>query len=108
MTINITGQNVDLSEDLKSYAQEKILKFAPLVLEPAICDIVLTDEYGPKGGKDKSVHLTLTLPGEKNSIHLEVLTDDFFGSIDLIQEKLDRELEKYKAKIKIGDRHSED
>lgn len=108
MTINITGHNIKINEDLRSYAEEKILKFIDMVLEPAICDIVLSDEFGPKGGKDKLVRVTLTLPGEKNSIHVEAQTDDFFGSIDLVQEKLERELEKYKSKIKIGDRHIEE
>lgn len=104
MTINITGQNVVLNDDLKSYAEEKVLKFVDIILEPAVCEIVLSDEFGPKGGEDKLVRITLTLPGEKNSIHVEAQTDDFFGSIDLVQEKLAKELEKYKEKVKIGDR----
>jgi len=105
MTINITGHNVELNDDLKSYAKEKVLKYEDQLLEPAVCDIVLSNEFGPKGGEDKLVRVTLTLPGEKNAIHVEAQTDDFFGSIDLVQEKLEREFKKYKEKIKIGPRH---
>lgn len=108
MTINITGHNVELNDDLKNYAEEKVLKFVPELLEPAICDIVLSDEFGPKGGLDKLVRITLSLPEEKNALHVEAQTDDFFGSIDLAQEKLAREIEKYKEKIKIGPRHEDD
>lgn len=104
MTINITGHNVELGEDLKSYAEEKVLKFAEMIVEPAVCDINLSNEFGPKGGEDKLVRITLTLPEEKNAIHVEAQTDDFFGSIDLAQEKLEREILKYKEKIKIGHR----
>jgi putative sigma-54 modulation protein len=108
MTINISGHNVELNEDLKSYAQEKVLKFIEMIVEPAICDITLSNEFGPKGGEDKLVRITMTLPGEKNALHVEAQTDDFFGSIDLAQEKLEREILKYKEKIKIGDRHADD
>ena len=108
MTIQITGLNVELNDDLKSYAEEKILKFVNMIEEPATCEIVLSNEFGPKGGEDKLVRITMSLPGEKNPIHVESQTDDFFGSIDLAQEKLEREIIKYKEKIKIGDRHSDD
>lgn len=108
MTINITGHNVDLNNDLKSYAQEKVLKFVDMITEPAVCDIVLSNEFGPKGGEDKLVRITLTLPEEKNALHVEAQTDDFFGSIDLAQEKLEREVIKYKEQIKIGDRHNQE
>lgn len=107
MTINITGHNVDLNDDLKNYAEEKVLKFVDMVEEPAMCDIVLSNEFGPRGGEDKLVRITMTLPGEKNALHVEAQTDDFFGSIDLAEEKLAREVEKYKEKVKIGDRHEE-
>jgi len=106
MTISITGDNVELNEDLKSYAEEKVLKFIDLIMEPAVCEIVLSNEFGPKGGEDKLVRINLALPGEKNPIHVEAQTDDFFGSIDLAQEKLEREIEKYKDKVKIGPRHT--
>lgn len=104
MNISITGHNVELNDDLKTYAREKILKYEGQILEPAVCDIVLSNEFGPKGGIDKSVHITLTLPGEKNAIHVETRTDDFFGSIDLAQEKLEQQILKYKETIKIGPR----
>jgi putative sigma-54 modulation protein len=108
MTINISGNNVELNDDLKSYAQEKVLKFVDMIEEPAVCDIMLSNEFGPKGGEDKLVRITMSLPGEKNAIHVESQTDDFFGSIDLVQEKLAREIEKYKEKVKIGDRRVEE
>ena len=104
MIINITGLNIKMNKELKSYAEEKVLKFVEMVLEPAVCDIVLSDEFGPKGGEDKLVRITMTLPEEKNPIHVEAQTDDFFGSIDLAEQKLAREIEKYKEKVKIGPR----
>ena len=109
MKVLVTGlRGLKVDDNLKSYAEEKVLKFVPLLEEPAVCEIMLADELGQKDGVDKSVHITMTLPNEKNPLHVEVTTSDFFGSIDLAEEKLEREIIKYKEKIKIGDRHIEE
>jgi len=50
------------------------------------------------------VRITLTLPGEKNPLHVEAISSDFFGTIDLAQGKLEKEITKYKDKTKIGPR----
>lgn len=104
MRIIVKGKNIKLNDDLKNYAFEKVSKYSEIIEDPAVCEVVLSDELGPKGGIDKSVHITLTLPGEKNAIHVEAQTDDFFGSLDLAQEKLEQQVIKYKEKIKIGPR----
>lgn len=104
MRIIIKSKNIKLNDDLKNYAFEKVSKYSEIIEDPAVCEVVLSDELGPKGGVDKSVHITLTLPGEKNAIHIEEVTSDFFGTIDLAQEKLEHQILKYKEKIKIGPR----
>jgi ribosomal subunit interface protein len=108
LTINISAKNVELNEDLKSYVKEKVLKYEGQILEPAVCDILLSDEFGPRGGEDKLVRITMSLPNEKNTIHVEAQTSDFFGSIDLVEGKLAREIEKYKEIKKIGPRNEKE
>ena len=94
MKVIITGRHgLKIDDNLRSYINEKILKYESLINEPAVCDVMLAD-----------VHLTLELPNEKNPLHVEVVTSDFFGSVDLAQEKLEREILKYKEKTKIGTR----
>lgn len=75
-----------------------------MVKEPATLEIVLSNFMGPKGN-DQSVCLTATLPGLKNPIHIEEVTNDFKGSIDLIEERFETQVSKYKEKIKIGTRY---
>lgn len=104
MKIIIKGNKVKISPDLKSYIEEKILKYEPLVKEPATCEVVLSDEGGPKGGIDKVVKVILTLPDVKNPIFVCERTSDFFGSIDLVQERLEHQILKYKEQVKIGSR----
>jgi ribosomal subunit interface protein len=100
-----TLKGLKIDPNIKDYAQEKVLKYEPMVEEPAVCEIVFSDELGPKGGVDKSVHITMTLPGEKNPIHVEALATEFMGAMDLAQEKLEQEITRYKEQKKIGSRY---
>lgn len=105
MRIIIKGhKKLSISPDLRSYIEEKIRKYEPLVKEPAICEVILSDLRGSKGGVDKDVRITMTLPEMKNPIFVRETTSDFFGSIDLAQERLEHQILKYKEQIKIGSR----
>ena len=104
MKIIISGKQFKADENLRNYINERFLKLAKFVKEPATLEVVLSDEMGAKSGVDKLVTVTMTLPGLKNSIHIEEVTSDFKGSIDLVQERLEKHLLKYKEQVKIGTR----
>lgn len=105
MKIIIKGhKQLNLNPNLRSYIEEKIRKYEPLVKEPAVCEVVLLDIRGPKGGVDKVVKITLTLPEMKKPLFVSERTSDFFGSIDLAQERLEQQILKYKERVKIGSR----
>ena len=103
MRIIISGKQFKVDQNLKNYINERFLKFARFVKEPATLEIVLSNFMGPKGN-DQAVCVTATLPGLKNPIHIEEVTADFKGSIDVIEERLEKVLFKYKDQIKTGSR----
>ncbi|PIR70952.1 MAG: hypothetical protein COS97_01795 [Candidatus Nealsonbacteria bacterium CG07_land_8_20_14_0_80_40_10] len=92
-------------QDLRSYIEDKILKYEKILPKEATVDVMMADVRGPQGGVDKIVHLTAVFPGEKNPFQIEQVTDDFFGSVDLAQERLEKHILKYKEKIKQGSRY---
>ena len=104
MKIIISGKQFQVDENLRSYINERFLKFTKFVQEPATIEVILSDEMGAKSGVDKSIKVTITLPELKNPIHIEEVTSDFKGSIDVIEERLEKHLLKYKEQVKIGDR----
>jgi ribosomal subunit interface protein len=104
MRIIISGKQFKVDPNLRRYINERFLKFARFVKEPATLEIVLSNFMGPKGN-DQAVGVTATLPGLKNPIHLEEVTNDFKGSIDLVEERLEKHLLKYKEQVKIGTRY---
>lgn len=91
--------------DLYSYIEDKILKYEKMLPAQALIEVQAADLFGSKGGKDKAICITAILPGEKNPFEIEQVTDDFFGSVDLAQERLEKHLLKYKEKTKEGSRY---
>lgn len=104
MKIIISGKQFKVDQNLKNYINERFLKFARYVKEPATLEVLLSDFMGPKGN-DQAVCVTMTLPEKKNPIHIEEVTSDFKGSIDVIEERLEKVLEKYKDQVKVGTRY---
>ena len=104
MRIIVHGKQFKVDDNLRNYINERFLKFAKFVKEPATIEIVLSNFMGPKGN-DQAVYVTATLPGLKNPIHIEEVTNDFKGSIDLVEERLEKALLKYKEQVKIGTRY---
>ena len=99
MRFVIKGRGVELTEDIKSYAKEKLFFKAQEYFDDSSCvmDVEIINERGSKGGVDKRVEVTLNLP-EKNVIHLSEQTDDIFGSINILEERLEEDLRRYKEK----------
>ena len=104
MHIIISGKQFKVDDNLRNYINERFLKFARYVKEPTTLEIVLSNFMGPKGN-DQAVCVTATLPGLKNPIHIEEVTNDFKGSIDVIEERLEKVLRRYKEQVKIGTRY---
>lgn len=104
MRVIIKGRkNLKIPEDLRKYAEKKFGKFKDRLSDLVLLEVELADIFGPQGGVDKVVDLTFNLPGEKKAIHLSERSEDFKKSIDLIQEKLEREIEEFKEKETFQD-----
>lgn len=88
----IKGHNIDVPDDLKVYIEEKINNVAGDLKEPSVCEVMLTDNNGHRGGEDREVRVTCTLPHVKNPVFVSVKSDNWFKSVDLIEAKLKRAL----------------
>ncbi len=92
MPIIIKGRHIEVPEDLKSYIEDKISNIVENLEEPNVCDVILMDSNGNRGGIDKEVHITCTLPHIKNPVFVSEKSDDFYKTIDLVGDKLKRAL----------------
>ncbi len=93
MQITVRGKNIDVTPALRDYVEKKVGKLARFFegMEPK-AQVTLSVEK-----ERRSVEVTIPL----NSWVLrgEEETDDMYASVDLVVEKLERQVRKYKTKI---------
>lgn len=93
MNIQITGQNIDLTNALKEYIHKKSEKLSHHFSNIMELTVVLTVEK-----EQKIAEATVTIT--QFEAHATAESTDMYHSIDLILAKLEKQLEKHKAKQK--------
>jgi putative sigma-54 modulation protein len=94
MNFNIRGENIEVTPSLRQYVEKKVGRLDRYFEEDITSDVFVT----MKVTRDQhSVEVTipmtnLLLRAEENSL-------DMYASIDLVLEKLERQIRKYKTKI---------
>lgn len=105
MVINITGKNIDLTDPIKSYIEEKMHKLDRYLteLEPVEVSVWIQANKG-KGENWSKVEVTLSIPNL--TIRSEETMDDLYGAIDIVQEKLERKIRDNKERAIEGKREA--
>lgn len=96
MSIIINSRNAEVAEGLKDYISAKIGIVILEQKQPTVCEVTLIDEPSHRGGDTKEIHISCTLPNVKNPIFVSQSGDDFYKTVDLIEDKLKRALHKSK------------
>jgi putative sigma-54 modulation protein len=92
MNIIITGRHLELTHNLKDYAEEKISKFKKYLNNISEATITLSvEKYRHKA--------EVLLKANGVMIQAESITGEMYSSIDEVVEKLERQVKKYKEKL---------
>lgn len=93
MQTSVTFKNIDPSDHLKSFIQDKLSRFDKLLDNPAEANVVLSVE--------KFRHIAeINLAGDRLNIVGKEETNDMYSAIDMVLDKLETQLKKNKQKIK--------
>lgn len=93
MQTSVTFKNIDPSDHLRSFVQDKLDRFDKLLDNPAEANVVLSVE--------KFRHIAeINLAGDRLNIIGKEETNDMYSSIDMVLDKLEAQLKKSKQKIK--------
>lgn len=93
MQTSITFKNLDSSENLKSYVKEKLDRFDRFLDNPAEANVVLSVE--------KFRHIAeINVSGDKLNINGKEVTNDMYSAIDMVMDKLEKQIKKNKGKIR--------
>lgn len=96
MQLSITGHHVDMTDALKSYTAEKLSRLERRSDQITNVHVVLSVEKA-RHKADATIHVS---GGE---LFAEADADDMYAAIDLLVDKLDRQILKHKEKL--VDRH---
>jgi len=93
MQVSITGRHVELTEPLKEYTREKLLH-----LKHSFDQVV--DVHVVLGVEKFRQSCEVTIQANRLTIHGSHETEDMYASIDGVVDKLDRQLKRYRAKMR--------
>ena len=100
MRFSVNGRNITITPSLKEYVEEKIGKVVKHYDQ--IMDMVVTlgVTKNPSVAKNHSAEVSCLVNGAKIHVHEEAET--MYAAIDLLADKLDRQVKKHKDKIIRG------
>ena len=93
MQTSVTFKNLNSSEHLKSYVGDKLNRFDKYLYNPAEANVVLSVE--------KFRHMAeINIIGDRLNINGKEETDDMYSAIDMVLDKLEKQIKKNKQKIR--------
>ena len=98
MKIIISGKHLKITDAIKSYTEEKVSKISKYTDAITEVDIVLTVEDTKSSGQIHKADGLVYASGPK--IKVETENADLYAAIDELEEKLERQVRKYKEKQK--------
>ncbi len=93
MQTSITFKNLDSSDNLKAYVGDKLDRFDKFLDNPAEANVMLTVE--------KFRHIAeININGDRLRITGKEETNDMYSAIDMVMDKLGKQIKKSKEKIR--------
>lgn len=96
MQVTVTGRNIELTAALKQYLIEKLQRAQNHFDHKLDCTALLSVAKNPSIAKSQKAEVTIKVNG--NTIRGEEATENMYASIDLVADKIERQLRKYKTR----------
>lgn len=95
LNFNIRGENLEVTPAIREHVENKVSK-----LERYFTDEVhATVHANLKVYNDKQTKVEITIPMKNLTLRAEERHDDMYAAIDLIVDKLERQIRKYKTRV---------
>ena len=94
MKYNIRGNKIDVTKAINNYIEEKVSK-----LEKYLDDNEKVEVKALISAKGKAQKVEVTIWSGKYNIRAEESHEDLYAAIDLVVDKLERQLKKYRGKL---------
>jgi putative sigma-54 modulation protein len=95
--LTVKGRHINLTDALTTYAEEKIGRLGRYLADGARCDLELSTEKNPSIADNQVAEVTIFTKGPV--IRAREASPDMYASIDLVADKLERQVKKYRGKL---------
>lgn len=104
MNYNIRGENIEVTPAIREYIEKKVAKLERYFTESPNANV----SVNLKVFQDKKSKVEITIPMKDLVLRAEELHEDMYAAIDLITDKLERQIRKHKTKVnrKFRDKES--
>ncbi|MEY8370343.1 ribosome-associated translation inhibitor RaiA [Aerococcaceae bacterium 50-4] len=102
-TYNVRGENIEITPAIREYAEKKISKIERYFNDSPDATAYVNAKVYPN--KDAKAEVTIPLSGGL-TLRAEETSQDLYGSLDLVVDKLERQVRKYKTKMNRKPRES--
>ena len=96
MRIHVNGRNIEITDAIKAYVKEKIGKVATHYDQIQGIEVILSVIKNPAAAEKHIAEVRCSL--DKVKLHLEETAESMYASIDLLSDKLLRQVKKVKDK----------
>lgn len=95
MNFNVRGENIEVTPALREYVEKKVSKLERYFTETPKANVYVN----LKIYNDKTAKVEVTIPMPNLVLRAEEVHEDMYAAIDLISDKLERQIRKHKTKI---------
>src|SRR5262249_53973724 len=101
MNLSVTFRHMEATDAIKDYARERLEKIRKYFPDPIIAHLVLSTERGYQHVADVviTLHNGIVIKGRE-------ATEDMYSSIDLVLAKIERQVRRYKERIRDHKPHT--
>ena len=102
MYIHVTGKNIEITDAIKAYVKEKVGKVVNHYDQITGIDVVLSVIKNPAATGKHIAEVSCKM--NTGVLHCEESAESMYESIDLLADKLDRQVKKFKDKSLYSDK----
>src|ERR671928_1364892 len=96
MRLQVKGKNLEVSDSIRRYAEEKLGKLERQLADPTRVELELTVERNPSVAANHVAEATIWTKGP--TLRAREASQDMRASIDQLVDKLERQVQRYRQK----------
>ena len=104
MYIHVNGRNIEITDAIKAYVKEKIGKVANHYDQITGIDVILSVIKNPAATGKHIAEVSCKM--NTGVVHCEEAAESMYASVDLLADKLQRQVQKFKDKALTSDKSS--